>query len=994
MKSRLIIIILLVFSLNLEAQVRRTTIRAFWQTIRNTIRGESTPEPEKAFYVSSTGSDSNTGTLEEPFQTLDKINSLALNDTLKVYFKRGDSFVGSLTAQSDSIIYDAYGTGDKPKIYGSVPLTGWTQRGGSNIYVKYYPTSDIQQLFVDGVKMQAARLPYYYLITDTTSQTVFTTDLPSQAANYYVGATVILRKQNYFSDTRIVTASTGSTLTIDSSSPTIAPGQSVLLMNKLEFLNSAGEWYYNTTTDSLYFWAAGNVDPDTFTDVRGSTLDAGLTISISSPNFKHYVTVKNIDFLHQKKAGIKITGTASNQYLTIDSCGFYGQDQYGIYSLTSTTSYADWKNNTFSNINGSGIFAANVTASNITNNTFSDIGLMENWGISNVPYATDYGYNNWGIGIDISVGGATPISPNILSYNTFENIGYNGIYWKCEAEIHHNYFKDICLSKSDGGAIYTGSPTAAGSIISYNIIDYVLGNKSGGTMDRNYGVGIYLDENSDGCTVEYNTVNNISDAAIFLHKPSNHIVRYNKTFDARYGFFTSNTGTGTSYVTNNLFITGKATDDYEPRQLVVREADGGTSLNNNTYINGFASDIIFRATDGTYKNFADYKTFSSQDAASSYIGTDLGVNETQRLVYNNTAVTKTFYLNASTSVKDENGTTITSSFTVAPFESKYIRANIDCVLDYQDTVAPTVTAFTIPDSVDNFIIPITTFTATGNVTAYKITESATAPNLIDAGWSSTIPTTYTTSSEGTKTLYAWVRDAAGNISTSATDNIVVTVYFDLLANIVSWHEANSAIGTTLPDSKSGGSDGTLYAGATIDQAGSLGEAILFDGTDDYAYIPRNTSIFAAGMPLDFSILYRFKVLTIDATGRRIFEASNSTTDFFNITNNSSTMIVTMAKNNVRKSFNTPSALSNSTWYTVTATWNATTETFKVYLNGTLITNSTANFGVNGGHASMAIGRRLLETTYTNMLFETVGVFNKVLTQDEINWLQTKEYSDL
>lgn len=91
-----------------------------------------------------------------------------------------------------------------------------------------------------------------------------------------------------------------------------------------------------------------------------------------------------------------------------------------------------------------------------------------------------------------------------------------------------------------------------------------------------------------------------------------------------------------------------------------------------------------------------------------------------------------------------------------------------------DSTAPTVTAFVIPATATSLTVPITTFTATDGtgVTGYRITESSSAPS---SGWSSSAPTSYTFSSAGSKTLYAWARDAAGNVSTSLNDTVVITL---------------------------------------------------------------------------------------------------------------------------------------------------------------------------------------------------------------------------
>ena len=98
-----------------------------------------------------------------------------------------------------------------------------------------------------------------------------------------------------------------------------------------------------------------------------------------------------------------------------------------------------------------------------------------------------------------------------------------------------------------------------------------------------------------------------------------------------------------------------------------------------------------------------------------------------------------------------------------------------------DTKAPIVTGFSIPATSASLTVSITTFTATDNVgvNGYLVTESATAPSASAAGWSPSAPVSYTFSTAGAKILYAWAEDAAGNISTSrsASVNVTLPVHF-------------------------------------------------------------------------------------------------------------------------------------------------------------------------------------------------------------------------
>jgi hypothetical protein len=104
------------------------------------------------------------------------------------------------------------------------------------------------------------------------------------------------------------------------------------------------------------------------------------------------------------------------------------------------------------------------------------------------------------------------------------------------------------------------------------------------------------------------------------------------------------------------------------------------------------------------------------------------------------------------------------------------------VAAFSDNQKPTVTAFTLPATATTATVGITTFTATDNVavTGYLVTETTTVPSAGAAGWTTAKPTSYTFSGipDGiatAKTLYAWAKDAAGNVSTSASATVTITL---------------------------------------------------------------------------------------------------------------------------------------------------------------------------------------------------------------------------
>jgi len=96
-----------------------------------------------------------------------------------------------------------------------------------------------------------------------------------------------------------------------------------------------------------------------------------------------------------------------------------------------------------------------------------------------------------------------------------------------------------------------------------------------------------------------------------------------------------------------------------------------------------------------------------------------------------------------------------------------------------DTTAPTVAAFaaTTPSGLT---IAITAFTASEEGVSFLITESSTQPEPDAAGWAAEAQTTYVVETVGTKTLYPWVKDTAGNVSSvyGSPASVIVPLFLD------------------------------------------------------------------------------------------------------------------------------------------------------------------------------------------------------------------------
>lgn len=92
---------------------------------------------QTTYYVANSGNDANNGRSDgSPFQTIAKINSLSLQPGDAILFRRGDTFRGTLSIRQSGtsgspIVVDAYGSGNKPILAGSVPVSGWNNIGNN-----------------------------------------------------------------------------------------------------------------------------------------------------------------------------------------------------------------------------------------------------------------------------------------------------------------------------------------------------------------------------------------------------------------------------------------------------------------------------------------------------------------------------------------------------------------------------------------------------------------------------------------------------------------------------------------------------------------------------------------------------------------------------------------------------------------------------------------------------------------------------------------------
>jgi parallel beta-helix repeat protein len=617
------------------------------------------------YYVSSTGNDANKGTSEDfPWRSLNKVNRFfKLEPGDQVLFNRGDEWTGTLTVNASGtadkpIVYGAYGTGDKPRIYGSEVITGWTQHSG-NIYKATFKKT-ITQLFLNGTKMKIARFQNtgYNYISSVQSSTHFTCKEINGSIDYS-GARWFGRTNDWTVVTRTVMKSESQKLTLDSEVEFgLDVGEGFILMGKLEFLDSGGEWFYDDATNTVYLWTPNGDTPCNY-EVRGSVMDNGIIVNTK----KDYIIIRDFEILEQCKKGIWLS--SGNKYITILNNVMKNQEQYGFYCY-NTANYCSIIQNYTCGQNARGIYA--VTAnSNISHNISEDIGLFHNVGLNSTDGTL------YGVGIDVY--GNLAGSENKISYNRISNTGYTGLYFRGKSYIEYNFISHSCLVIDDGGGIYTPSPTSFHSVISNNIILHSIGSSDGLPKVTKHSHGIYLDEPTGNIIVENNTVAYCNGGGIFLHNNGGSEVRYNTSFGNRNGLLVSKEWGINNFHHNIIYSIDKA-DKSEAIQILARSHNKTVNVifNNNTYVHHYNNSQIFKRSsmpETAYYDFNGWKTSTKQDLNSTYNGTPLAVSETEKLFYNDTKQPKTYNLGTSI-FRDVYGNLVKNSFTLQPFTSKIL----------------------------------------------------------------------------------------------------------------------------------------------------------------------------------------------------------------------------------------------------------------------------------------------------------------------------------
>ena len=477
------------------------------------------------YYVATYGDSANVGSFNYPFSSIQQaanvmnagdicyIRQGVYHENIKLESKDGSS--------GSPIVFSAYND-ERVVLDGTVPInSAWSIFNG-NIWVAEIDY-DIWQLFVDYQEMVMARWPNAFFedgsIWDKESNWAHGTidldenayqngmmidnphgDISLENIGFNVeGATAILNVGSFKTYTREILNHNGNTFYYEPVDLWKTKHHDYFLENKIEFLDSPGEWFYDVDSSLVYFWAPNNADPNNL-NIRGKVQSYAFEIIDSD-----YIEIRDLEFF----------GTTfkfeNSDYSIIDHCNLVYPSCYkrmlGVVdtqpemSIFTSSSNCKVINSAFRFVDGSAL------------EMYSGNNTIENCYFYHIDYtATDLN----GLMTTIQMGG----SNNIFRRNTMHRMGASAtLNPGNSAIIELNDMSDSGHMQSDGalvqcmvgqqpnvqirynwlhdtekfGARFDGEGDGYGGHMHHNVI----WNVQGGIMVKGYNHNIYNNTSFD-----------------------------------------------------------------------------------------------------------------------------------------------------------------------------------------------------------------------------------------------------------------------------------------------------------------------------------------------------------------------------------------------------------------------------------------------------------------------------------------------------------------
>ncbi len=499
--------------------------------------------------VTSSGNGTSLGT---PFKTIQEAANVAqAGSTVNI---RGGTYretvipINSGTS-SNPITFQAYNN-ETVTVSGTELVTAWTQQSGNIYQASMLDSMGVgnDQIFVNSQMMFWARFPNTTTLDVSrpvwdTSSTVTSSfvsgqwevsltdaDLPGDASEWVGGYVRMSSGSGWVQDTgQIQASSAGNTLDFNLAGLRVgATYQPVdndryYITGAFKALDSAGEWYRDPNTDTLYLWQPGGGDPDNAV-VEYKARELAFNLS-----GKDYIVLDGVDVF-----GASIRTSESSEYITIQNMD---AKYVSHFELIGSDAWQRGKEDTGIILKGKGNTLKDSTIAYSAGNGVLVVG-EGNSVVNNV--IRDVGYSATDTAAVQALKTASmPINRNLkIAFNTMYNSGRSLIVhgYVESSSIINNELYNAMLQTSDGGALstYGVDPVndSKGTVIAYNrIYDiYAFGDPANSKL----AVGIYPDNGSSNYVIHNNVVWNAGKALqINTYSNPQGILVYNNTLIGR-----------------------------------------------------------------------------------------------------------------------------------------------------------------------------------------------------------------------------------------------------------------------------------------------------------------------------------------------------------------------------------------------------------------------------------------------------------------------------
>ncbi|NUT50033.1 MAG: right-handed parallel beta-helix repeat-containing protein [Saccharothrix sp.] len=314
---------------------------------------------QATYYVAPNGDDANPGTITAPFKTVQRARDVvrtvntAMSGDIYVYLRGGEYPVtgtieftpGDSGTNGHRVVYAAY-PNETPVLNGGVRVTGWTQHSGNIWKAPLNRANKLRALYVNDKRAVMATKTItsqgcYGTYTITAGQASWAKESGSQCdgAKYGLGDLPAISRNA--DDIEIETATTWTTAIVGVRQVTTSadgasrvalfqqPGAAIAqgafngnhqvggtqkFMNAYEFLDSPGEFFFDKTSRTLYYYKNSAEDMSTATVYAPNNVSTVLRVAgTSTTNHVRDITFSGLTVRHSDWNLFTVAGSAFKQ---------------------------------------------------------------------------------------------------------------------------------------------------------------------------------------------------------------------------------------------------------------------------------------------------------------------------------------------------------------------------------------------------------------------------------------------------------------------------------------------------------------------------------------------------------------------------------------------------------------------------------------------------------------------------------------------------------